>query len=312
MIIQDYQLNGRRTLARAVSSLAHLNSFFGDTPAWKAGRETGAYCAHRLAQGAAPGTVKVELAILGRGFSLALRDGLLRSRPSIASVRVSNVRKFMITEEMADAILAYLPPDERDVAEMAYLVGWRVSEITGLRWENVDRLARVVRLDPGTTKNGEGRVVPYGKFAQLASLIERRWTRTIESSARWGRIPFVFHRRGRQLPGIRYAWQHACDRAGLDPRPVFHDWRRVAARNMVRSGMPIKVAMAILGHKTRSMFDRYHIVVEEDLQEGLARYSVRLFNTRSNGRGKSRPSEQGIHNTRSNGRAISAREGRVQ
>jgi len=116
---------------------------------------------------------------------------------------------------------------------------------------------RAINLNPGETKNNEGRVAPFlddvGAF--LAVLIAGKKD-----------IDYVFTREdGTRVRDFRDDWRAICHAAGFDDL-IFHDLRRCAVRNMIRRGIPQKVAMRISGHKTPSVFERYNIVDETDLR----------------------------------------------
>src|SRR5439155_6452798 len=86
-------------------------------------------------------------------------------------------------------------------------------------------------------------------------------------------VRHVFHRDGKPVRSFRRAWLSACTAAGL-PHRIVHDFRRTSARNLSRAGVPEGVIMGLCGWKTRSVFDRYRIVNERDLAEGLAKLAA--------------------------------------
>jgi integrase len=147
----------------------------------------------------------------------------------------------------------------------AYHTGWRQGEVLALQWANVDFKENTVTLDVGTTKNKEGRVVYMTD--ELQSLLQAQW----EGRKASGMLsPHVFPNESRSnriiKSNLKRAWKSACEKAGLQGK-LFHDLRRTAVRNIVRAGIPERVAMMISGHKTRTIFDRYNIVDDKDLKQ---------------------------------------------
>ncbi len=244
------------------------------------------YASKRRAQGTKAATVRNEIAVVGRGLTLAYRSGKLPQRPPLPTIRVQNARQGFFEPADLAAALPHLPPYLRPFIETAYITGWRRGDLVNLRWRDVDWDAGELRLWRGKTKNDEPRRFPINAHPRLASLLREQHERVEAMQRERGFIiPWIFvHDDGRQVRGWYYAaWHTACEKAGLDGRMV-HDFRRSAVRNLVRAGVPESVAMRLTGHKTASVFRRYDITSSADLNdavEKLAAFHERPTDARS-------------------------------
>jgi integrase len=233
-----------------------------------------AYAHARQAEGAAPATIRYELACLRRACNIAVRAGKMTQRPYFPTISVDNARKGFFERAEFEAVIKELPEALRSFARFLYLTGWRAGEAKGLTWAGVDFDAGVVRLEPGVTKNREGREFPFAAFPALGQLLraQRDHTSTVEK-ARGCIIPYIFHRNGRRIRSYVAAWRAACECAGVGGRLV-HDLRRTAVRNLERAGVSRSVAMQLTGHKTEAVYRRYAITSRVDLSEGVAKLSA--------------------------------------
>ncbi|MGO9534763.1 MAG: tyrosine-type recombinase/integrase, partial [Syntrophobacteraceae bacterium] len=211
----------------------------------------------------AKATINRELAALKRMLNLGAQctPPKVDRVPHIQMLKENNPRKGFFEHGDFLAVRDVLPSYLKGLVTFAYKTGWRKGEISDLQWAEVDLPRGTVRLNPGETKNDEGRTVYLDaelKEIFSAQLATRKASGTL--------CPYVFpNETGTEKIGrFRGAWDAACIAARI-PRKLFHDLRRTAVRNMVRAGIPERVAMMISGHRTRSIFDRYNIVSESDL-----------------------------------------------
>jgi integrase len=229
----------------------------------------------RKVTGTSNGEINRELAIVKRACRLAVQAGTLVAVPHIPVLDEHNVRQGFFERAAFEGVRAKLPAHLQPVVTFAYLAGWRVpSEALTLEWRNVDRQRGIIRLEPGSTKNDRGRSFPYANaLTELRMSSSSNGRKPVRCGARSIVCPYVFQHDGNPIRYFRKAWKAACKAAGC-PGRIPHDFRRTAVCNLVRAGVSEKVAMQLTGHKTRSVFDRYDIINEADLQTALVKLAA--------------------------------------
>jgi len=249
------------------------------------------YVDARQEAGAQNATINREVACLKRMYHLGLRTTppKVYRVPAFPKLCENNVRKGFL-EDSAYSRLVNASPELwfRTLLEVGRTYGWRKGELLHMRVREVDLLVRTLRLEPGTTKNKDGREV---------TMTDAVYMLLCECVARKQPDDFVFTREdGTPVRDFRKTWWRACVQARIGKMMcghcslpvlatkcgtcdsadqiryqglIFHDLRRTAARNLRRAGVAEGVIQKIGGWKTRSVFERYAIVTQTDVADAM-------------------------------------------
>jgi integrase len=285
---RHYRKNARKSADCLKRRWKNLSPFFSGMPVGNVTYDLlDRYIDQRLLTGAANATVNRELAALKTAFNLGRRNQRVRVMPVFPRLAENNVRRGFVEDADFEKLTANCSELWlRLFLEIGYSYGWRKSEILKLRVGQVSFEARTIRLDPGTTKNLEGREV---------TMTARIHVLAIEAAAGKSKNEFLLTRDGGPVRDLRDAWQATCIGAGLGQlvcadcgHPfagekcecgesrrrysgmIVHDLRRSGARQLRAAGVPESVVMKIGGWKTRSMFDRYAITSGADIRNGVS------------------------------------------
>ncbi len=277
-LLQHYSLHNKRSLKWAKVVTKRLIDCFGSYKAHDISTNLiNRHIEKRKEEGIADATINRELALLKRAYNLGMQQTPPRvlRMPHFKKIRENNVRKGFFENNEFLALRSVLPTHLKALVTLAYYTGMRKGEIVGLRWDQVDLTEGIIRLEQEDTKNAQPRAI-YLNDEVFRLLVGQRRERDLT----YPTMPFVFYTpKGEPIDEFRRSWKTACKKVGLQGR-LFHDFRRTAIRNMVRSGTPERVSMMISGHKTRSVFERYNIVNEEDLRLAAKRVETYISTKR--------------------------------
>lgn len=268
-LVREYRINGRKSIDDLEARWkSHLEPFFGAMRAIDVTSQLVArYIDARQQEGAENATINRELAALKRMFNLSRQSTppKVQSVPYIGMLRENNIRTGFLESKQHDGLAAESGKIGlwlRAMFETGYTYGWRHEGLLALQVRQVNLVSGTIRLEPGTTKNSEGREV------SMTLPVRMLLTQCIHGK---GTDDYVFTREdGTRVRDFRGAWASACKAARV-PGLLFHDLRRTAARNLRRAGVAEGVIMKIGGWKTRSVFERYAIVSQSDIREAMTK-----------------------------------------
>ena len=213
-------------------------------------------------------------------FNIARIDGKIQFMPVVRMLKEPPARKGFVTRAQFEHLLPKLPTHLRPLVTFLYYCGVRVGEAVQIEWGQVDLQAALIRLEGEQTKTSEPRIVP------LPDVLIDTLRRVKKKEG------LVF-----DDTNLREAWTDAVKAAEM-PGLLVHDLRRSAIRNLIAAGVPEKVAMSISGHKTRAVFDRYHIVDETDVVNAMNKLQTKQLKEGKNGeslvRGLLNPSRKSL------------------
>jgi integrase len=228
------------------------------------------YIKWRCKEGDADATTRRQLGHLRLAFNRAWKLERINRNdvPPFELPKDSRPRKGFLDLEDFATLRDALPEHLRPTVIFLYYSGCRSGAAAKITWNMVSKDCSEIELPAEIMKNDDPLILPLvGPLEKISTLLREMRKSFPKPNDR------VFSFRN-----FRFAWNKTCDRLGLGKfdkklrhydglKP--HDFRRSAARNLIKSGVDRRTAMKITGHRTEHIFERYNIKTTEDVKEAL-------------------------------------------
>ena len=235
-----------------------------------------------------PATLNREVALLRRLLEYAVECRKLAFNPigAVSLLKENNIRRVLVSEANLVRLLECAEPQFRAILLVAYDTGMRLQEVLQQQRAWLDIKRRRLVLPAEYTKAEEARPIR----------LTRRTIEAIEALPIRLESPYLFvnPETGTRWKNTRRMWKRAAEAAGIE-EAWFHDLRRSFITNARRRGIPERVVMKMSGHRTRSVFDRYNVVEERDIEEAAKLYEQGAEEELRESEAAARPGGEGKH-----------------
>lgn len=230
------------------------------------------YQSERIKNGISNSTLNTECSILHAMLSFAIRLEYLTSVPRIEKLKTPPNRCRYLSKKEAEALITASGNDYnmQCLIRLALYTGMRKSEMTALKWKDVDLEAGFIRIE--RSKNGQRRDTPLSDEA-LGMLKEMKNSAAAEGKSNDYDSLFV-----RLAPSSFFIKFGAIlKKAGISDFK-FHDLRHTCASWLAIKGVPLYTIKEILGHSCIEMTMRYAHLSAESKKEAVNKINLPIFN----------------------------------
>ncbi len=231
------------------------------------------YKSKRKAKGRMPSTINKELGVLRLMYNVAVSGKLkwkLNKNPiqGIKLLKIPNKKNRVLKDWEFQKLYAACSVQLKLIVLCAYSTGMRRSEISNLKWDNVDLRTKYINLEE--TKNNESRSIPINKIL-FEHLVKRQDDSTSE---------YVFTRPDGQpysaRTSWRYLWLKALKESGI-AKLRFHDLRHTFISNLiVDEKEDFATVMSLSGHKDIRMLKHYSHTHEDAKKTAVEKLAERI------------------------------------
>lgn len=239
------------------------------------------YMVSRRETGASNRTINMELGELSRAMGKTWRElwpkvNKLQERTDVGRALSAEEEGRLL--EAINSVGGTKSPSIGVLIRLALSTGMRAGELTSLTWGQVDLYQGLLTVGKAKTQAGAGRVIPMNTDVKAVLVGHRSWFVSRFGEPQDGQYVFPW---GSPLPSdpsratveIKTAWNTIRKAAGVQCR--WHDLRHTAATKMAEAGVPESTMLALMGHMSRKMLERYSHIRLKAKREAVETLSLR-------------------------------------